>query len=286
MHLIGWQNTWESDSRRPRHPFPALMAGVSPNCVPVHTALKKSTRQRACHQPVQETMPTSKLPTVSALSRSAQAPCQCTATGESQWSLTSETMGSCLCAPTGDVDDLEEELQLRHLHCDEQLDQSICCGTRRARQPVQELHLWNGHVDWQHHVSSVELSNLSLHNGHITLSKNPWSKTPNTGMETRPAQQGHRPPEKYCKLRSRHGLPSRKTMGIDPQHDREINELRRTATAANHSFLHCLATGTRPATTGMYILSENSNCDHHKGSCTTCTTGSSITSFKNCKWGN
>ena len=26
----------------------------------------------------------------------------------------------------GDVDDLEEELPLRHLHCDEQLDQGIC----------------------------------------------------------------------------------------------------------------------------------------------------------------
>ena len=30
-----------------------------------------------------------------------QPPCQCTATGESQWSLNSETMGTCLCAPTG-----------------------------------------------------------------------------------------------------------------------------------------------------------------------------------------
>ena len=29
-----------------------------------------------------------------------QPPCQGTAAGESQWSLNSETMGSCLCAPT------------------------------------------------------------------------------------------------------------------------------------------------------------------------------------------
>ena len=29
-----------ASSRRPRHPFPALMAGVSPGRVPVHTALK------------------------------------------------------------------------------------------------------------------------------------------------------------------------------------------------------------------------------------------------------
>ena len=43
MHAykFGWQNTWESDSRRPGHPFPALVAGVSPGRVPVHTALKR-----------------------------------------------------------------------------------------------------------------------------------------------------------------------------------------------------------------------------------------------------
>ena len=27
MHLIGWQNTWEQAPGRPRHPFPAQMAG-------------------------------------------------------------------------------------------------------------------------------------------------------------------------------------------------------------------------------------------------------------------
>ena len=133
-----------ASSRRPRHPFPALMAGVSPwPCACAHGP-KKSTRRRACHQPVQETMPTGGTPqflhcldqprhlslhnnrhvndsvqhrscncgisTVSSqtaprslpdLHNQHQPPCQCTATRESQWSLNSETMGSCLCAPTG-----------------------------------------------------------------------------------------------------------------------------------------------------------------------------------------
>ena len=35
----GSQITRESDSRRPRHPFSALMAGVNPGPVPVHRAL-------------------------------------------------------------------------------------------------------------------------------------------------------------------------------------------------------------------------------------------------------
>ena len=38
VQLIGWQNT-----RRPRHPFPAQMAGVNPGRVPVHTAQKSSS---------------------------------------------------------------------------------------------------------------------------------------------------------------------------------------------------------------------------------------------------
>ena len=37
MHLIGWQNTWGASSRRPRHPFPALMGGRNPwPCTCVH----------------------------------------------------------------------------------------------------------------------------------------------------------------------------------------------------------------------------------------------------------
>ena len=35
-----------ASSWRPRHPFPALMAGVSPGRVPVHTALKNQTPRR------------------------------------------------------------------------------------------------------------------------------------------------------------------------------------------------------------------------------------------------
>ena len=43
-------------------PLPRPDGGGQPGRVPVYTALKKSTRQRACHQPVQETMPTAEHP--------------------------------------------------------------------------------------------------------------------------------------------------------------------------------------------------------------------------------
>ena len=39
MQLIRVAEHLGASSRRPRHPFPALMAGVSPGRVPVHTAL-------------------------------------------------------------------------------------------------------------------------------------------------------------------------------------------------------------------------------------------------------
>ena len=34
-----------ASSRRPRHPFPALMAGVTPGRAPVYTALKKTPHE-------------------------------------------------------------------------------------------------------------------------------------------------------------------------------------------------------------------------------------------------
>ena len=43
MHLINWvAEHLGASSRRPRHPSPALMAGVTPGRVPVYTAQKKS----------------------------------------------------------------------------------------------------------------------------------------------------------------------------------------------------------------------------------------------------
>ena len=42
VQLIGWQNTWEQAPGVPATPFSALMAGVNPGRVPVHTALKKT----------------------------------------------------------------------------------------------------------------------------------------------------------------------------------------------------------------------------------------------------
>ena len=41
MHLIRVAERLGASSRRPRHPFPAQMAGVNPGRVPVHTALKR-----------------------------------------------------------------------------------------------------------------------------------------------------------------------------------------------------------------------------------------------------
>ena len=42
MHAPNWvAEHLGASSRRPRHPFTALMAGVSPGRVPVHTALKR-----------------------------------------------------------------------------------------------------------------------------------------------------------------------------------------------------------------------------------------------------
>ena len=69
----GGRTPGSQDSRRPRHPFPALMAGVSPGRVPVHTALKSrhagghviNLSKRQCQL---------RNPTVSALSRPAQTP--------------------------------------------------------------------------------------------------------------------------------------------------------------------------------------------------------------------
>ena len=134
VQLIGGRTP---GSKLPASP-PSLLrpnGGGQPGRVPVYTALKKATRQRASHQPVHETMPTAELTqilhcldqprhlslhnnrhvndsvqhrscncgitTVSSqtaprnlpdLHNQHQQPCQCTVTGESQWSLKSETM--------------------------------------------------------------------------------------------------------------------------------------------------------------------------------------------------
>ena len=45
LHLIGVAEHLRASSRRHRHPFPALMAGVNPGRVSVHTALKTTSRQ-------------------------------------------------------------------------------------------------------------------------------------------------------------------------------------------------------------------------------------------------
>ena len=45
MHLMRVAEHLGASSRRPRHPFPALMAGVSPGRGPVYTALKRHLEQ-------------------------------------------------------------------------------------------------------------------------------------------------------------------------------------------------------------------------------------------------
>ena len=136
MHLI-------RAAEQAHHPFPALMAGVSPGRVPVHTALKRrhagghvinlskrqcqlrnphsfctvstsgtcrctttgivndSVQHRSCNCGVSTVSSQTAPRSLPDLHNQQQPPCQCTVTGESQWSLKSETMGSCLCAPTG-----------------------------------------------------------------------------------------------------------------------------------------------------------------------------------------
>ena len=55
-----------ASSRRPRHPFSALMAGETPGRVPVYTALKRSASNSSTrHAPTQQ---------------GHRPPCQCTAT--------------------------------------------------------------------------------------------------------------------------------------------------------------------------------------------------------------
>ena len=46
MHLIWVPGHLRINSRRPRHPFPTLMAGVNPGPVPVHRALPPSASTR------------------------------------------------------------------------------------------------------------------------------------------------------------------------------------------------------------------------------------------------
>ena len=68
----------------------------------------------------------------------------------------------------------------------------------------------------------------------------------NKHVQARPAQQGHRPPGNLLQLRSLHGLPNKQDHGNRPlHHDREIDDLRRKATAGPPQF----------------SASENCNCE-------------------------
>ena len=110
-----------ASSRRPRHPFPALLAGVSPGRVPVHTALRKVKPGANCGastvyctvSTIPGTVQTCWRQCISALSGPC-APVEPVSTAqqgrrpphvrqleESLWSSTCKTMGTSLCATTG-----------------------------------------------------------------------------------------------------------------------------------------------------------------------------------------
>ena len=67
-------------------------------------------------------------------------------------------MGSCLCAPTGMLTTLKRNCNCGTSTVMSSWTKGICRAHNGHDNLVQELHLWNGHVDWQHHVSTVEPS--------------------------------------------------------------------------------------------------------------------------------
>ena len=189
MHLIGWQNTRESDSRRPRHPFPALMAGVTPGRVPVHTALKN--RHASGHViNLSRTMQTAEphrnctVWTSQGTCVAQQRACQLLVEELQPWNLdgllNSKTMETCLCATTGMLTTLKK-------NCN--------CGTStvmhlsiRAYNLLQELHLWNGQIYWQHHVSRVEPS-IALNTTIATKSSPRATVEPSNALNTKSSKK-------------------------------------------------------------------------------------------------
>ena len=110
MQLIRVAEHLGASSRRPRHPFPALMAGEPPPlAVYLCTRPKKATRQRASACPEQCQL---RDPTETALSWTSQGTCvarqracQLLVEELQPWNLdgllNSKTMETCLCAATG-----------------------------------------------------------------------------------------------------------------------------------------------------------------------------------------
>ena len=223
---LGWQNTWESDSRRPRHPGPQRPDERRPKNA---AKLKRTTphhRQQANHAQLQLCVHVS--------------------------------------VATERSTDSGDELNLWHLYCPE----TTCrCIVQRRPQP-EDLRLRNLHAFLQ-----------DLNHGHLSST---------TRHGTRPAQQGHQQ-ETYCNCGvSLYGLPNKKTMGISlctttgittASEERQLRDLHSYSALSNPK--HPVVDNNGHVTS----VSENCNCDPHLGSCTTCTTGTSITSVKNCNWG-
>ena len=78
---------------------------------------------------------------------------------ESHGLLNSLNHGNQTLRREGDVDDRDDELHLRQLHC-EQLDQGMCRCTQRARQPLPRA----APVESPRKVSHKTI--LQVHTGH------------------------------------------------------------------------------------------------------------------------
>ena len=99
-----------------------------------------------------------------------QPPCQCTATGELHGLLNSETMGTCLCAPTGMMTTLL-------MNCNSGFSTVFCTArrtgsghlscTQRARQPCPRA------APVESHEEAAQFAPVRPNNGHInSLSRN------------------------------------------------------------------------------------------------------------------
>ena len=210
-----------ASSRRPRHPFPALMAGEPWPCTCVHGPKKikpvdecqlrslhsllhcldhhrhlslRNDRQCAtvsgidvatvgsgpssprlhprtrCNCGISTVASQTAPRSLPDLHNQHQPPCQCTATGELRGLLNSETMGTCLCAPTGMMTTLL-------MNCNSGFSTVFCTArrsgsghlscTQRARQPCPKA------APVEHHEEAAQFAPVWPNNGHInSLSRN------------------------------------------------------------------------------------------------------------------
>ena len=135
---IGWQNTWEQ-ARRPRHPFPALMAGVNPGRVPVYTALPAHPEQAS------QDLPDPLNRNVDHLARTATAKSLWSArqAGHEKRPLCHDEEGTCMTNSTGTSAIVYCNWEIQGLtHC---LDHGDCLCATTGKCDNLDMHN-NGHV--------------------------------------------------------------------------------------------------------------------------------------------